>query len=372
MLDANTKGPGEGWRPVARVDLARIVRNARRLQQAAGGRGLLAVVKANAYGHGAVPVARALEAAGVAGFCVATLAEGLELRRAGVMAPIQLLLGLDPADLPAAAAAGLDLTVVSAAHLQALAPGLAQHPAGLHLELETGIGRSGILRADLGGCLDTLRALAPAVKGAMTHFACAEDDDAFTAAQRRAFQEALGTLRAGGVAPAMVHQAASAGCLRGPLDGDTHVRCGIALYGLCQVPEAAGFEPALELSAPVARVARIPAGTPVGYGATWRAPGPATLASLACGYADGYPRALANRARAGFQGGVHPVVGRISMDIITVALPAEARIQPGDEVVLLSRRPEDPHSVAATADLLGTITYEVTCALNRRVARVPA
>jgi len=357
---------------IARVDLDQLAQNLTGLRQVAPGLGLLAVVKADAYGHGAVPVARALAAAGIDGFCVATLHEALELRRGGVAVPILVFGALRAQALPLAAANQLELTVVSAAHLAELAPHLPQHPVGLHLKLDTGMGRSGILLGDLGACCEQLQSLRPFLRGVMGHFSASEEPTANSVRlQRDRFQGALAQLRNAGIAPPMIHHANSAGCLRGFVAGDTHARCGIALYGLSEVREAAaaGLRPILELTAEVMRVQDIPAGATVGYGSTFVAPHPLRLATLSCGYADGYSRALSNRAQAGFRGHTYPVVGRVSMDLLTVALPESVELRPGQSMSLLSRNPEDPHSVQHTARLLGTIPYEVTCALNRRVAR---
>lgn len=374
---APTPGLPRGGRVLAAtVDLGRLVGNLAALRRASGGLGILAVVKADAYGHGAVAVARALEASGgVAGFCVATLPEALELRREGVSAPVLVFGSLRPEDLPAASAHGIDLTIVAADHLRELAALVPRHPVGLHLKLDTGMGRSGVLLSELGGCLDGLRTLQPWLRGAMAHFAASEDPDpVFALRQRGRFQEALALLRDAGLAVPQVHHGNSAALLRGLTGGDTHARCGIALYGLSEVEEAgrAGLRPILELSAEVMRAVPLPAGTPVGYGRTFIAPVPLRLVTLNCGYADGYPRALANRAWAGFRGATYPVSGMVSMDSVTVAVPADLAIGPGDAMTLLSREPGDPHSVVNTARLLGTIPYEVTCALNRRVLRTPA
>ena len=132
---------------------------------------------------------------------------------------------------------------------------------------------------------------------------------------------------------------------------------------------AAGLRPLLGLSGEVPRAGRVPAGTPVGYGSTWVAPHPMTLATLACGYADGFSRALSNRAWAGFEGGSYPLVGTVSIDVVVAVLPEDSPIRAGDRMTLLSRNPQDPNSVLQTARLLGTIGYEVTCALHRRVTR---
>ncbi len=357
---------------IARVELGRLVQNLHAMEKVSKGLGLLAVVKADAYGHGAVQVARALEAAGVAGFCVATLSEALELRHEGISSPILVFGSIRPESLPLAAVHGIDLTVVSEDHLLELSGLVPQHPVGLHLKLDTGMGRSGLRISELGGCIDTIRRLQPWIRGVMGHFAAAEEPDTrFSQVQRSRFLGGLAQLRDAGITVSQVHHANSAGCLRGFTEGDTHVRCGISLYGLSDLDEArqAGLRPILELSAEVFRSVIIPAGTTVGYGCTYVAPHPVRLVTLNCGYADGFSRALANRAWAGFRGATYPVVGQVSMDSLTVVVPESVNIRMGESMVLLSREPKDPHSVASTARLLGTIPYEITCALNRRVAR---
>ncbi|HEX4845002.1 MAG TPA: alanine racemase C-terminal domain-containing protein, partial [Geothrix sp.] len=151
----------------------------------------------------------------------------------------------------------------------------------------------------------------------------------------------------------------------------THVRPGLALYGLTTLPEGRtlGLEPALELVAEVARVKAVPAGATVGYGRTFVAPHPLQIATLACGYADGYRRDLGNRAVVGFQGRTFPVVGRVSMDYLTVALPPDLDVTPGDPMTLFSGDPSAAHSLERLAQSLGTIPYELTCGLHRRITR---
>ncbi len=362
----------EGRALRAEVDLARVARNLDRIQAASGGRAVWGVVKANAYGHGAVPVARALEGAGVHGLAVSSLEEGLELRQGGVRCPILVLGGLRPEALPAASASGLTVALVGPEHLGTYAQVLASHPLKLHLKLDTGMGRFGLLPSELGECLPELRQLAPWIEGAMGHFATADDpDQGFAQRQRRVFEGCLAQLAEAGIHPAQRHHANSDACLRRLLDEDTHVRPGLALYGLSNVAEgqALGLEPALALVAEVARVKTVPAGTTVGYGRTFVAPQPMQIATLACGYADGYRRDLGNRAVVGFRGRTFPVVGRVSMDYLTVALPQAEPVAPGDPMTLFSSDAGSPHSIERLAQLLGTIPYELTCALHRRISR---
>jgi alanine racemase len=362
----------EGRALRAEVDLGRIVRNLGRVRSAAEGREVWAVVKANAYGHGAVPVGRALAAAGAHGLAVSSLEEGLELRQGRIECPILVLGGLRPEALPAASAEGLTIALVGPEHLAEYAQLLAAHPVRLHLKLDTGMGRFGLLASELGECLDGLRGLAPWIEGAMAHFATADDpDQGFALRQRRVFDACLAQLAEAGIHPTQRHHGNSDACLRGLLDRDTHVRPGLALFGLTTIPEgrALELEPALALVAEVARVKTVPAGTTVGYGRTFVAPQPMQIATLACGYADGYRRDLGNRGVVGFAGRTFPVVGRVSMDYLTVALPLDTAVAPGDPMTLFSADPSAPHSLERLAQALGTIPYELTCALHRRITR---
>ena len=362
----------EGRALRAEVDLGRIVRNLGRVRSAAEGRDVWAVVKANAYGHGAVPVGRALAAAGAHGLAVSSLEEGLELRQGRIECPILVLGGLRPEALPAASAEGLTIALVGPEHLAEYAQLLAAHPVRLHLKLDTGMGRFGLLASELGECLDGLRGLAPWIEGAMAHFATADDpDQGFALRQRRVFDACLAQLAEAGIHPTQRHHGNSDACLRGLLDRDTHVRPGLALFGLTTIPEgrALELEPALALVAEVARVKTVPAGTTVGYGRTFVAPQPMQIATLACGYADGYRRDLGNRGVVGFAGRTFPVVGRVSMDYLTVALPLDTAVAPGDPMTLFSADPSAPHSLERLAQALGTIPYELTCALHRRITR---
>ena len=362
----------EGRALRAEIRLDRIQRNLARIQGAVGSLGVWGVIKANAYGHGAVPVGRALEAAGAAGLAVSSLEEGLELREGGARGPVMILGGLRPDALPLASAQGFTVAVVGPEHLEAYAELLPAHPVALHLKLDTGMGRFGLMPSELSPSLPALQKLAPWIDGAMGHFATSDDPDTrFAQRQRQTFEACLQQLSDAGIRPTQRHHANSDACLRGLTDGDTHARPGLALYGLTTIPEgrALGLEPALELVAEVARVKAVPAGTTVGYGRTFVAPQPMRIATLACGYADGYRRDLGNRAVVGFQGRTFPVVGRVSMDYLTVALPLDVEAEPGDPMALFSGDPGQPHSVERLAQLLGTIPYELTCALHRRISR---
>ena len=363
----------EGRALRAEISLSCITRNLARLQTLAGRRGLWAVIKANAYGHGAIRVGQALEGAGAAGLAVSNLEEALELRDGGITSPILVLGGLRPEALALASQHHLTVALVGPECLESYARLLPDHPVSLHLKLDTGMGRFGFLPSELGDCLDAIKALSPWMEGLMSHFATSDDPDrGFADRQRRIFQTCHQQLSDAGLSFKDVHHANSDGLLRGFLDGDTQARPGLALYGLTSIPEghALGLEPAMKLVAEVARVKTVPAGTAVGYGRTFVAPHPLQIATLGCGYADGYRRDLGNRAVVGFAGATYPVVGRVSMDYLTVALPIGVAIAPGDPMTLFSSDPPAPHSIERLAQLLGTIPYELTCALHRRLGRV--
>jgi len=362
----------EGRALRAEVDLGRITRNLGRLRASSGGREVWAVVKANAYGHGAVPVGRALAEAGAHGLAVSSLEEGLELRQSGIACPILVLGGLRPEALPAASAEGLTLAVVGPEHLADYARALPSHPVRLHLKLDTGMGRFGLLPSELGECLAELQRLEPWIDGAMGHFATADDpDQGFALRQRKVFEGCLEQLADAGIRPAQRHHGNSDACLRNLLGDDTHVRPGLALFGLTTLPEGRtlGLEPALALVAEVARVKVVPSGTTVGYGRTFVSPQPMQIATLACGYADGYRRDLGNRAVVGFADRTFPVVGRVSMDYLTVALPLDVPVAPGEPMTLYSADPATPHCLERLAQILNAIPYELTCALHRRITR---
>lgn len=366
----------EGRALRAEISLSRIARNLARLQSVAGPRGLWVVVKANAYGHGAIPVGKAIQAATssqISGLAVSNLEEALELRDGGITIPILVLGGLRPEALPLASQHQLTVALVGPENLESYAQQLPHHPVKLHLKLDTGMGRFGFLPSELGDCLEAIKGLSPWLEGIMGHFATSDDPDrGFADRQRRIFQTCLQQLGDAGLAFKAVHHANSDGLLRGFLDGDTQARPGLALYGLTSIAEgrALGLEPAMKLVAEVARVKTVPAGTAVGYGRTFVAPHPLQIATLGCGYADGYRRDLGNRAVVGFGEATYPVVGRVSMDYLTVALPIGVAIAPGDPMTLFSSDPSAPHSIERLAQLLGTIPYELTCALHRRLGRI--
>jgi len=369
----------------ATIDLSAIRHNASVLQSLAGSADLMAVVKADAYGHGAIPVTKACWAEGIRHFAVARPAEGIRLRNAGLGGRILVLGAPLPEDLPTYAAHNLDLTVSSpdvAEAVIAAASSAEAAPFRAHVKVDTGMGRIG-LSPDAAPALIRRLAGTPGVTlaGVWTHFATADDPgSAFARAQRDRFARLLSTLD---VSAQHVH-AANTGALL-TLDETTAaadgplVRTGIALYGMAATADlatGADLRPALRWTARVTHVKTVSAGTPVSYGATWRAERPTRIATLGVGYGDGYPRLGSGRAAVRIGGTLRPVVGTICMDMCMVDLgPPDGalaqRVDPGDEAVLLGPDGPTAYDVANWAE---TIPYEICCGISPRVPRryVPA
>ena len=380
-------------RALARVNLAAIERNCARLADAAAPARLCAVVKADGYGHGAAPAARAARAGGAAWLAVATATEAAELRAAGLDGPVLVLGALTPEELDVALAAGADVVAWREGFAAAVAnrageiglaergtadrhttgDGVAGHgTVGVHVKLDTGMGRLGTRDPAEASAVAAAVAAAPELRlaGAMTHFATADEDDpAFLGEQLAAFSAWAPQLRA--LHPdALLHAANSAATLAHPAARFDMVRCGIGIYGLDPFqgdPAARGLEPALELRSYVAEVKRCAAGESTGYGRRFVAERDTWVGTIPIGYGDGYRRGLSGNADVMVEGRRVPLVGAVSMDNVTVDLgPASHEpVARGVATVLIGA------GVPAEdlARRLGTINYEVTCALTARVPR---
>lgn len=359
----------------ADIDLAAVSHNVREIQRLVGaGTQLMAVVKANGYGHGAVPVARAALHAGARWLGVSSPAEAMELRAAGIAAPI-LNLGYAPeATLLELIQADVSLTVWDSGALSAaaMAAAAARRGARVHLKIDTGMGRLGArpqdaetLARDIVGRPDLT------LEGLYTHLADADNADrAYTDRQLKQFDGVRDAVRAIAPRPLLVHAANSAALLRHPRSRYDLVRTGILLYGAHPMPGWTDLplRPAMTVSALVTHVKEVPAGTRVGYGLQWSAPGPCILATVAAGYADGFPRRLSNRGHVLIGGKRCSIAGRVSMDQI-IADATGARVQVGDPAVLLGRQGNEVVSVDEVADAQDTISWEVFCAISSRVPR---
>ncbi len=346
-------------RALARVDVGAIERNCARLAAAVAPARLCAVVKADGYGHGAVPAARAALAGGATSLAVATAREAESLRAAGVDAPLLVMGALAPAELRIAIAARAEVVAWREAFVAALPPDLR-----VHVKLDTGMGRLGTRDPDEASRV--VEAAGSRLAGLMTHFATADDDQAFVDEQLRAF--GAWTARHPGIAR---HAANSAAALGRPDARYDMVRCGIAVYGMDPFhrdPADHGLEPALELLSYVAEVKRIAPGQSAGYGRRFIAERETWLGTIPIGYGDGVRRALTNNASVLVDGRRVPLVGTVSMDNITVDLGPEP-VAYGAEAVLIGARGSERILAEDLARALGTINYEITCGISQRVPR---
>jgi alanine racemase len=344
----------------------------------AGAREVIAVVKADAYGHGAVPVARTLVAAGCRRLAVASLPEAAALREAGVGIPI-LVLGGVPA--PAEEALALDLTPVihhpgdlSAAAGAARASGR-RWP--VQVEIDTGMRRMGVPPEQAAGLIEAV-AKEPALRleGVFTHFARADEPDLAPSLEQLAvFRGVLEQARARGVDPGLVHAAQTAGLLAGgPLDSALPeagaVRIGLLLYGVRPAPHLGdGLAPAMTLMARVLHVRQLRSGDAVGYAALWRARQATRIATLALGYADGLPISASNRGHVWLRGRRLPLIGRVSMDYVGVDL-RDAPVEIGDEAVVFGAGADRALLVEEAALAAQTLPYELLVRLGARVPRI--
>lgn len=368
-----TSDLGAAGRPAwVEIDLDAIRHNVHQLRRLLPrGVRFMAVIKADAYGHGAVPVARAALAAGAEWLGVALVEEALVLRQAGITAPILVFAPLRPEAADLYRQYGLRASVTDLAVARAAAG--EGRPVKVHLKVDTGMGRIGVLPDDVPDLLERLRTIPGLeVEGIYTHFSTADDweTDHFEQ-QRERFSRLLRRLEAAGRRPPLAHMANSAALLRDAGTAADMVRIGAGIYGI--VPPQHGLapvplRPALAIKAKIVQVRRIPAGWKIGYGATYVAPRPSTLGIVPVGYADGYDRGLSNRAHVLIRGRRMPIVGRVCMDQLIVDA-GDADIAVGDEVVLLGRQGQAEISALDLADWAQTIPDEIVSRLGSRLPR---
>jgi alanine racemase len=363
----------------AEIDLGAAAHNVGQLRaRLRPGTRLAAVVKANAYGHGAVDIARAAVAAGADWLCVATVDEGSELRAAGIVAPILCMGPLPETAIASAVASGLRCCVFEPRGIEVLADAAerAAQVVPVHLKIDTGMARLG---TPAEATLELARQVeaSPGLKleALWTHFAEADDlDSARNEDQLSRFLAEVDRLSSVGIQPAMLHCANSAATLLNP---DSHldmVRCGLPIYGYSptQAPMAGlQLRPVMTWKSRVVALHRLGPGDRVGYGGAFAATSPMLTATVAVGYADGYSRRHSNRGTMLVRGSRVPVVGRVSMDFATVDVSDVRGVRLGDEVVLLGRQGEAFIGADEMAESLDSIAWEVLCLVGQRVARVP-
>jgi len=359
------------------VDLDRFASNLRAIKTLGGPeRGILLVVKADAYGHGAVEMVRAAEAEGVACLGVATLHEGIQVRQAGCRQPIIVLSPLLPSEIGEAIAHQLDPTVCDLEFARALSVEAerAHRPVRCHVEVDTGMGRIGVLEAEAEAFLEQLAAL-PGLRLASlyTHFPDADAADLeFSRAQMRRFLALVARLEARGLRPARLHAANSAGFLNLDESRLDWVRVGLIAYG--HPPPRArtsiDLKPVMALKSRLVQVRSLPAGAPVSYGRTFVTKRPTRTGVVAVGYGHGYSWLLSNRGQMLVDGRRVPILGRVTMDLTMVDLTDVPAARVGDEVVLFGDQGEATLPLEEVAQGSETIPYEIMCTIGKRVTRI--
>jgi alanine racemase len=361
----------------ASVDLGAITRNIAALRAHVAPAALMAVVKANGYGHGAVPAARAAVRGGADWLGVVHVAEALEIRRAGVGGPLLCLMAIGSDDHAAAITAGVDLAAGSVSMVRRLAAAAeaAGRPARVHLKADTGLSRGGASLADWPSVLNAARQAqrdgSIVVTGAWSHFASADDPgNPSNEAQLTAFKEALAVAESAGITPPVRHIANTAAALDVPEARYDLVRVGGGSYGLATLPGGppAWLRPAMTLRARLAMVKRVPAGTGVSYGHRYVTSRETTLGLVPLGYADGIPRAATGLPLVAARGRRWRIAGTVCMDQLVIDFGDEP-VAEGDEVVLFGPGDEGEPTAQEWGEALGTISYEIVTGISARVPR---
>lgn len=339
---------------------------------------LMAVVKADAYGHGALQVAKECMACGASYLAVAFMDEALELRRGGIEAPV-LVLGHTPAEaVPLAVEYGITINVYSDDVLEALARRSAEEPpVKIHIKVDSGMGRLGLHRKEeaIAFVEKALSLPGVEVEGLFTHYACADEaDKAYTMNQHQRFERVVTYFRSKGVEFPYVHAGNTATAIDSPEISYNMVRLGIGMYGLYPSEEVrkdrVALRPVMSLKTRVVMLKAMEEGAGVSYGALYHASEGEEVATLAVGYADGFSRMLTGKAEALIRGKRVPVVGRICMDQCMISLRDVSGASVGDEVVLFGEQEGLILPAEELAEKLGTVNYEIVCMISHRVPRV--
>jgi alanine racemase len=360
------------------TDLDALCWNFRQIKQKVGSKvKILSMVKANAYGHGAPAIASALSAQGSDAFGVATLEEGVELRQAGIREPVMILAGAYVEQLDQFLTHHLTPVVHDIHNLKQLEAAVQRRGAnlGVHLKIDTGMGRLGLLPAEMDSWLPFLKKLKRLkLEGVFSHFSHAESVKGdYTQRQLEIFQSVVARLRTEGISPPLVHLANSAATITLPSAYFDMVRPGLMLYGVYPSPEMAhqiSLKPVLSWKTRILQLKKVPAGTSISYGQTFIAKRESLIATLPIGYADGYPRLLSNRGEVLVKGQRAPVAGRICMDLTMIDVTDIREIHQGDEVVLLGRQGDAVISADEMAAWSNTISYEILTSISTRVPRI--
>jgi alanine racemase len=375
---------------MALIHLDRLIRNLRRLVALADPAGVMPIIKADAYGHGMIPIAQALTQEGVTGLGVSFLEEGVAMRRAGIPGRILVTGGIVNAQIDHFLQYDLEMTASSVTKAQAISEAAVRLGvlAKVHAKVDTGIGRIGVNWEQAESFFQILASLPGLdVVGIYSHLATAEDLTGegydFTREQIRRFRTCLEAAHRCGLDPPLIHLANTAGLLNHPDARFTLTRPGIALYGLplkSHQPIKSkeldlGVEPVMELVSEIVFMKGVRKGTPISYGMTWRAPRDTWIATIPIGYGDGFPRAMGNQGQVLIRGQRYPIVGAVCMDQLMVDVgeghaPSCPPPEVGEPVTLIGRQGDDEITVGEICGITGHIPYEIPILLTTRVPRI--
>ncbi|MDM8530272.1 alanine racemase [Anaerolineales bacterium HSG25] len=377
---------GAGWKQVrfrqparptwVEIDLEAVANNVRLLSGIANPAKVMAILKADAYGHGMEKVARTVLNNGASWVGVATLGEGIKLRENGIDAPILVLSYMPAWQAHEAVSHNIRATIFSPEIARAYSQAASDlnEQAYVHVKVDSGMGRLGLLPQDVQPFLESIKLPGLKVEGIYTHFATADEADLTQAhEQLTCFNDLLTQLKAANLCPPIVHAANTAGLINLPQARFDLVRPGIGIYGLCPSKEMsmpAGFKPALTFKSTIGQVKTLPADSPIGYGATYRTQGEETIAIIPVGYADGFRRGPQTWGEVLVKGKRAPLIGRVSMDQSAISVSHIPNVRQGDEVVLIGRQGDETITAEEVADQLGTINYEVVSELLARIPRI--
>ena len=366
------------FRPTrADIDLRKLENNYRYLRSRIDRRvKMIAVVKAEAYGHGAIEVSRTLDKLGADAFAVAITEEGVALRQAGIEKPIIVFGSVPPGQEELFLRNNLTPAIHTLDSLERLSQTATARGqvATYHLKLDTGMGRMGVDYRQFSSFLDQSQEI-PALKmeGVFTHLASADEDSSdYSALQLERFRESVAELDKRGIQVDMIHAANSAGLLFHPESWFDAVRPGLALYGINPNSrrEKCELEPVLSFKTAISYLRRVPAGSPLGYGGTFVTKTESLIAGIPVGYADGLNFLLSNKGRVIVRDTYAPIVGRVSMDTTLIDVTGVPQVTHGDEVTLIGQSESSSLTAEEVAEQVGTIPYEILCNISKRVPRV--
>ncbi len=357
----------------AEINLNNLVHNVNAIKEKVAPSEIIPVVKANAYGHGAVAVTKRLLKEGLSRFAVAQFKEAMELRDSGISSPILIFGRLFPDEIPEAINAGFRISLFGTEDIRWIEKANPKKPANVHVNVETGMGRIGVLLDREPDFFDTLLASKHCSwEGLYSHFSTSDETDKrYANVQLSRFQNILSQLKEKGKTPPIIHMANSGAVLDLPESTFDAVRPGILLYGhypSSETSRSIAAKQVMTLKTFVAHIRKIPANFPVSYGRQWTSKKPTTIAVLPIGYADGIRRGLTNKGEVLIKGNRYPMVGRITMDHIMIDV-GDDPINPGDPVIVWGEGPQDVIQLLDVAQSIGTIPYELTCGVSKRVKR---